>query len=994
MDERGQGRTRPALFTIPVHRAFADALVAGLTRRFGGDPLQLARGLVLLPNNRAKRAITDAFVRASAGGLLLPRLVAIGDPAFDEAAGAMLDPADDTDPTPPAIDPLHRRLILARLVSEERQRAGQEVDAAEAVRLAGDLARTFDQLMVEDIAPGRLATIELSENLSTHWLRSLELFNAVLDRWPVELARLGMVDASARRGMLLDRAVKRWRARPPGGFVCAAGITDAAPGVARLLRSVAELPQGMVVLAGLATDMDEPEWQALGRHAPDPVTGRRRRAIETHPQFHLKLLLERMGVNRGEFQLWREGGGHDATIARGRAIANAFAPAEFTGKWTRLDADQRRLSGISAAELATPAEEAQAIALALREALETEGRTAALVTPDRALARRVAAHCRRWGVEIDDSAGRPLSLLPSGTLLTALSEAAVQRFAPLALLTLLKHPLVRFGPDRLAWLDGVRLLDRALRGPRPAAGLAGIDAHLANPPERERALRGRAALWWQDVRALLAPIEVVFDRGAQDLSALVGALRETAQLLCGDSLWGGPAGRAAASLLSGLEENAPCGPAQVVPASIPGLLRTLMDEQAVRPPQGGHPRLAIYGLIEARLQTADLMILGGLNEGVWPGQAAPDPWLAPRIRSELGLPGLEHRVGIAAHDLASALGAPRALITRARRDATQPAIASRFWLRLQALAGERFERAAALEHWTRILDDPGAPQPASKPAPMPLAELRPKRIAVTDVDRLKADPYAFYARRILKLVPLDPVDADPSAAWRGTAVHTILEEWARADACAPEALRPGALAMLQDERTHPMMRALWQPRLIEAIDWIASRITEQAAEGRTVLAVECEGRIEIAGITLTGKFDRIDRLADGSLAIIDYKTGMPPSTAAVRAGFSLQLGLLGLIAERGGYEGIAGAARAFEYWSLGKRDDRFGYVTSPVDPAGKGGKDLPELFTARAAEHLVEAIGRWLTGSEPFTAKLHPEFAPYADYDQLMRRDEWYGREQ
>ena len=993
MDERDPGRSRPALYTIPVHRAFADALAAGLIKRFGSDPLGLARGLVLLPNNRAKRAVTDAFVRASGGGLLLPRLVAIGDPAFDEAVGAMLDPADDAEPVAPAIDPLRRRLILARLVSEERHRTGQPVDAAEAVRLAGELARTLDQLLVEDIRPSRLKAIELTEALSTHWERSLALFSAVLDRWPGELRKLEMIDAAERRGLLLDRAAKRWRVRSPAGFICAAGITDSAPAVARLMRCVSELPDGMVVLAGLATEMDEHEWRALGPHAPDPATGRRRPSIETHPQFHVKLLLDRMGVNRGEFQIWREGGGHDATIARGRAIANAFAPAEFTGKWTTLDADQRRLSGITAAELATPAEEAQAIALALREVLKDEGRTAALVTPDRALARRVAVHCARWGIEIDDSAGRPLSLLPSGTLLTALAEAATQRFAPLALLTLLKHPLVRFGSARLPWLDGVRALDRALRGPRPAAGLAGIDAFLANPPERERDIRGRALAWWGEARDLLAAIEAVFDAGDQGLAPLVAALRETAQALCGDALWGGPAGRAAATLLSGLEADAASGPATIDPASLSGLLRTLMDEQAVRPPQGGHPRLAIYGLIEARLQTADLMILGGLNEGVWPGQPAPDPWLAPRIRSELGLPGLDRRVGVSAHDLAGALGAPRALITRARRDATQPAIASRFWLRLQALAGERFERASTLEHWTRVLDDPGKPAPVERPAPLPPPELRPKRIAVTDVDRLKADPFAFYARRILKLMPLDPVDADPSAAWRGTAVHAILEEWARADKCAPEALRPRALAMLADERTHPMMRALWQPRLIEAIDWIATRITEQAALGRNVLAVERDGHIEIAGVRLTGKFDRIDRMPDGTLAVIDYKTGMPPSPAAVRAGFSLQLGLLGLIAERGGYDGIAGVARAFEYWSLGKRADSFGYITTPVDPTGKGGKDLPEDFTARAAAHLVNAIELWLTGEEPFTAKLHPDFAPYVEYDQLMRRDEWYGRE-
>ncbi|MGH6613285.1 double-strand break repair protein AddB [Sphingomonas sp.] len=986
----GEG-PKPTLYTIPAHRAFADALAAGLIRRFGGEAMGLARGLVLLPNNRAKRALTDAFVRASGGGLLLPRLVAIGDPSLDEAAGAAIDPADAPEPVPPAVAPLQRRMILARLVSEERARAGQPVDAAEAVRLAGELARTLDQLLVEEVDPRKLRELELTQELSDHWQKALSLFGTVLDRWPEELARLKRIDLADRRSRLLRQLADQWRHAPPAGFICAAGITDSAPAVAGLMRCVSESPQGMVVLADLALEMEEREWLALGPHDPDPVTGLRRRSIETHPQFHLKLMLERMSVNRAEFTLWREGGGHDATIARGRAIANALAPAEFTGKWTTLDADQRRLAGIVAAELATPAEEAQAIALALREVLETEGKTAALVTPDRALARRVAAHLARWGIEIDDTAGRPLSILPSGTLLTALAEAAVQRFAPLALLALLKHPLVRFGDARTAWLDGARSLDRVLRGPRPTAGLAGIDAHLADAPEREAKRRAEAAIWWPEARALLAPIEALFAGGAQPLPLMVAALRETAQALCGDALWSGPAGRAAAELFAELEAQAGSGPALVEPESLAPLLKTLMDEVAVRPPQGGHPRLAIYGLIEARLQTADLMILGGLNEGIWPGQPAPDPWLAPRIRSELGLPGLERRVGVSAHDLAGALGAPAALLTRARRDAKSPAIASRFWLRLQALAGERFDRAVTLEGWTRALDDPGEHRPETQPAPSPPAELRPRRIAVTDVDRLKADPYAFYAKRILRLMPLDPVDADPSAAWRGSAVHEVLEMWAREDQCDPAKLHARALTMLAD--AHPLMQALWQPRLMEAIDWIVEETARHVADGRTLVAVEQDGKCEIAGVELTGKFDRVDRLPGGGLAIIDYKTGKPPSPAAVMEGYSLQLGLLGLIAERGGFADAKGRADAFEYWSLSRKNGKFGYIESPVDPEGKRNRIVTADFTAVAARNFTEAVREWLTGDAPFTAKLHPEYAPYADYDQLMRRDEWYGRE-
>jgi ATP-dependent helicase/nuclease subunit B len=978
MAERGS----PTLHTIPAHRAFADTLVAGLIKQAGDDPLALARGLILLPNNRAIRAMTEAFVRASGDGLLLPRMVALGSPDLGEAIGAALDPVDLDDVPPPAVPPMQRRMILARLVAEERANAGLPIDAAEAVRLAGELCRTLDQLLVEEVDPARLRDLDLAPELTEHWARALSTFAVVLDRWPHELAALGRIDAATRRIMVLDRLVGRWRRAPSDGFVCAAGMTDSAPAVARLLRCVADMPRGMVVFAGLDLAMADEEWDALGPHVPDPATGFVRRSIETHPQFHLKLLLERMGVGRGEVRSWRGGSGPDGGAARGRAIANALAPAQFTGRWTMLKAEDRRLSGVEAAEFATPAEEAQGIALALRRALEEPGRTAALVTPDRALARRVAAHCLRWGIAIDDSAGRPLSILPPGTLLLALAEAASQRFAPLSLLALLKHPLVMSGDARLEWLDQVRALDLALRGPRPGPGLAGIAGHLDD---------AALADWWRGVGDMLGPIEAAFGREGTSLAQFVALLRETVIALCGDELWAGPAGRAAADFLADLEAEAAQGPERIAAANVAPLLQTLLAEIAVRPQQKGHPRLAIYGLIEARLQSADVMILGGLNEGVWPGRPAPDPWLAPRIRTELGLPGLERAIGVAAHDFGQALGAPEVLITRARRDASSPTLASRLWLRFQAMAGDRFERARDIEAWTHALDDPGEHRPEERPAPMPT--LRPTKISVTEIDRLNADPYAFYARRILRLMPLDPVDADPSAAWRGNQVHDILEHWWKEHRCAVDALRPMAIAMLDDEAMHPMLRALWRPRLMAAIDWIAAKVEEDAADGRAVLSAEGRGEVEVAGVTLSGRYDRIDRLPDGSIAVVDYKTGKPPSTKAVREGFSLQLGMLGWIAEQGGFVEAKGKAGAFEYWSLGRSKDGFGYVASPVEPDGKRDRIVTADFTGIARDRFVEAVDKWLTGTEPFTAKLVPEYAPYAEYDQLMRRDEWYGRD-
>jgi ATP-dependent helicase/nuclease subunit B len=977
---------RPSVYTIPPHRAFADALAAGLLARFGAEATGLADGIILVPNNRAARAITDAFVRRSGGGLLMPRLVPVGDPELDERIGGALEPIGGEEIIPPAIEPVKRLMLLARLVQQHG-----DVDAAEALRLARDLARTLDQLLIEEVEPGRLRDIAAGlPNLSLHWQKSLDRLTLILHEWPKLLKARGRIDLAERRNLLLAVLSRRWAERPPKGFVTAAGITTAAPAVAMLLRTVSRMPEGMVVFPALDLDIKAEEWDALGPHELDPATEFRRRALETHPQFHLKLLLDRMDVGRGEVQRWRWGGGRDAPAIRSRAIANAMAPASFTDKWQRLKPAERRLTGVKAMELADPAEEAQAIAVALREALEEPGRTAALVTPDRALAHRVSAHLKRWGIEADDSAGRPLTETAPGTLLLGLASAGAEQFAPVPLLALLKHPLVMSGDEaeRLGWLEGARKLDLALRGPRPPAGLEGVGSFLADQSGRDKRIRAEAAEWWATASPRLTMLAQAFD-GEGELEPVLAALRETASDLSSERVWAGTAGRQAAELFSALEDAAKEGPRRLQSAGLPALLEELMGAIAVRPPYGQHPRIFIWGLLEARLQHADLMILAGLNEGSWPALPTPDPWLAPRVRADLGLPGLERRIGLSAHDFATALGGRQVLVTRARRDARSPAVASRFWLRLEAMTGG-LTRSPQHKRWAQVIDRPADHRAAGQPQPAPPVEDRPKRIAVTDVDRLKADPFAFYAKKMLRFSALDQIDADPSAAWRGTAVHKVLEDWMREDDCDPAKLRRRAENLLNESSVHPLMRALWQPRLLEAIDWIAEKVAENRAEGRLPLTAETKGRVEIGGISLEGTADRIDRLGDGRLAIVDYKTGKAPSTKAVREGYAMQLGLLGLIAERGGFEDVDGIVACFEYWSLAKDRGKLGYVMSPV--GGRNGIG-PAEFTKLAEENFIAAARKWLTGEEPFTAKLHSEHAPYGDYDHLMRLDEWYGRE-
>ena len=950
---------RPAVFTIPSHRSFADALAAGLIAKFGKEPLGLAQGRILLPNNRAVRAVTEAFVRQSGSGLLLPRLIPVGDPELDERVGGALDAIGE--PLPPAVEPTERLLRLASIVGGE--------GAPEDLRMAADLARTLDALLVERIAPTRLreAVTETSD-LARHWEKSLAKLQLIYENWPQILAQQGAIDLAERRNRLLDGLAERWKGDPPAGFTVAAGITTAAPAIAALVARVARMPEGMVVLPGLwlGDVFPDEEWDALG---PDEDG----RGEATHPQFHLKQLLDRLGVAREEVRPWRRSGDFASSPARGRAVANAMAAADFSHKWETLKPAERRLGGIRLAELPDPAAEAQAIALALREALNTPAKTAALITPDRQLAMRVSALLARWGIEADDSAGKLLSTTPVGTLLLGIASAAAEELAPVSLLALLKHPLVGGeGDDRVKWLEAVRQLDLRLRGPRPAAGLVGLDETFGDRRE------------WQTVRRRIELLDRV-PRDPIPLTELARHLVDAAEVLSGDIAWRGPAGREAADVIAELETSPAAAELRVAIEDAVPLLRQLLDARSVRPPYGGHPRIFIWGLLEARLQRADLVVLAGLNEGVWPALPAPDPWLPPKVRATLGMPTLDTRIGLAAHDFASALGAPEVLVTRARRDSKSPTVASRFLLRLNAISGG-LPRDRALERLTAALDDAGPPHPVARPQPSPPAEQRPDRISVTAVDRLKADPFAFYAQAILRLRAIEPVDDEHTARWKGTAVHQVLQDWQQHDNCDPEKLRPRAERLLSDEAIHPMLRALWAPRLLEAIDWIAEMERANQAEGRLPIAAELKGETPLAGVIVEGRVDRIDRLADGTLAIIDYKTGQPPSQKSVAEGFSLQLGLLGLIGRAGGFEGVSGDPEAFEYWSLARYRGKFGRLMCPD-------KDMDEgEFLAHANRNFAEAARKWLTGNEPFTAKLNPAYAPYGDYDQLMRLEEWYGR--
>ncbi|EGD58683.1 helicase [Novosphingobium nitrogenifigens DSM 19370] len=993
-------RAGPQVYSIAAHRGFADALVAGLIPRYREDGFGLARLTLLLPSRRAVRAVTEAFVRASGGALMLPRMAVVGDLDLDETLGPLVDPLPDDagGDIPPAVDPTLRLLILADLLRIEVASETPDHVPGEAalLRLARGVAETIDRLLVEEVTPERLldpAVIGLVGDLAEHWKDSTRLFAKVLYRWRAELDERGACDAPERRNRLLRALARRWRETPPAHPVVAAGVTSAAPAVAHLLRCVADLPGGAIILPDLDLALDQEVWDALG-HAGAPaddgaVFGRG--DIVTHPQYHLKLLLNRMGIARDEVQAWHRAGPSAAPPARSRAISNLFLPPVASAIWARLPSEDRSLAGVRIMTSAHPGEESLAIAALVRRALEQPERRVALVTPDRGLAERVIGHLQRWNVGADDSAGRPLPQTAAGRLLLALAECWAERAAPVPLIALLGHPLVRAGEGRALWLDRVRRLDLALRGPRPGPGLDGVGEAL----QRARYLERDLIAWWESATALLAPL--LAHAEPLPLADALAHLVEAAERLCGEAIWAEADGRALAAFVedwSGAAGDARLAGVLVDPAELPALLRDAIDQVAVRPPYGGHSRLAIYGLLEARMNRADLVICAGLNEGTWPTAPSADPVLAPAVLRALGIPGPDFRIGLAAHDFAAALGSPEVVLSHALRDAAGPAVPSRFLLRIRAMLGQSIQTETAAIEWASALDQADPVPHSPRPRPMPSAEQRRVDIAATALDRLRGDPYQFYASAILRLSSLDPLDADPTPAWRGTAVHAILEAWHKAGA------PPGQLIVLAREAldamsAHPLMRALWTPRLIEALEWIEEEQARLAGEGRTVAAFEQWGDITVRGVKIKGRADRIDRLPDGTLAIVDYKTGSPPSPTMVAEGFALQLGLIGLIAERDGFANLHGKARRFEYWSLSRRRDGsgFGWCREPVhDGKGRSGV-LRDEFLPLTDDYLHDALDRWILGSEPFTARLNPNLPGYSDYDQLMRLDEWQGRE-
>jgi ATP-dependent helicase/nuclease subunit B len=640
---------------------------------------------------------------------------------------------------------------------------------------------------------------------------------------------------------------------------------------------------------------------------------------------------------------------------------------------------------------------------------------------------------QRFGIEADDSAGTPLSATPQAGLTQLALEAILRPGDPVPVISLLKHPLSRFGLSEEAFTKASKALELiALRGGRVETEIgnleAVLDAQLAvqrddrHPPAWRLALPEGSVDAAHDLARRIAvstdALGSAFirrDRSGRSftdklpLSDWAERTGRVIEAICADdnndlaALWSGEAGDKLSSLFGELMESG-----EILDADGPqwaDIFAALVTGESIKPKSMRHPRIFIFGALEARLQSVDTVVIGGLNEGLWPGQTANNPFLSRNMKTAIGLEPPERRIGQLAHDFEMANGTRQIFYTRALRQGSTPAVASRWLQRLLALGGEDFagqlkKRGETYRHWAALMDASIDQETAKRPAPKPPAELQPKSYSFSEVGRLRRDPYSIYARRILKLDPLHPFNRDPNAADRGTLYHAIIERYSR------EGHIPGTPASLEamqrildesfDAQDLPLhVDVIWRPRFEAVarafIDWEKERYPSIR---RSFFEARAGQEIPEAGVRLTGIADRIDIKTGGQADIIDYKTGLAPSVNQARALLDPQLALEAAALMRGAFREAGSHTPENLIYVRLRPGERFFADQVNNEHSNRGGKKAPKSAIELATEsidQLAKFVRSLRDGENGFASRLVPEEQQSygGEYDHLARVSEW-----
>ncbi|WP_422048498.1 double-strand break repair protein AddB [Shimia sp.] len=959
----------PRVFALAPGVDFPKAFVKGLRARFDGKPPQdIARAQVIVNTARMARRIQTLFDNGPA--TLLPRIQLLGDFANTESADL-----------PKASSPIRQRFELIQLVTRLLEQQPDLAARASVYDLADSLASLFDEMAGEGVAVDTIETLDVADQ-SGHWARAQSFF-AIARHFLEDLESAPGAEARQRRA--IEAIIARWETAPPTHPIILAGSTGSRGTMQLLMRAVARLPQGAIVLPGFDFDMPAATWGHLSTALES----------EDHPQFRYHALLASLDLPIKAVQTWDPCPA--PSPARNRLVSLALRPAPVTDQWLsegpKLGDLLPATKDVTLVEATTQREEALTIAARMRKAAE-DGQTCALITPDRMLTRQVTAALDRWGIVPDDSAGQPLQLSPPGRFLRHVVVLFHQKLTSEMLLTLLKHPLTHSGAERGKHLRYTRELELWLR----RKGVTYPDAET---------LSAWAQAQKDDMSEWIAWLTGCFCdqlRGASDMASLLEAHLLLSEKIAhgpqGDgetgsgALWQEAAGRAAVRVLADIKDHAPVV-GEILSTDYADLIGALLSRGEVRDRDAGHPHILIWGTLEARVQGADLVILGGLNEGSWPEAPSPDPWLNRKMRHDAGLLLPERRIGLAAHDFQQAVGAPEVWLTRAIRSDEAETVPSRWVNRLINLLGglpqqngpealaEMRGRAQVWLDRVRALETVPLVPAAKRPSPTPPAAARPRKLSVTEIKRLIRDPYAIYAKHVLRLRPLDPLMRTPDALLRGIVVHEVLETLIKESRDQDIPVTRARIleiseTVLAQNVPWATARALWLARLARVSDHIVHG--EERRRKRAIpLAFEAEtrARIEDLDFTLTAKADRIDRTEKGDLILYDYKTGAPPSKDE-QTYFDKQLLLEAVMAEQNGFKDIDPAQVADAIY--------IGLGTTPKDQPAP----LSETPTEKVWEEFSTLIGHYLEDGKGFTSRRAMQSErDECLYDQLARFGEW-----
>lgn len=978
------------IFYIPAGMAFSHSLADQILKEASQAPETLPRTLIFMPTRRACRILQESFTELSKDKpILLPRIQPIGDLDEEDLSFTLTHNFRYADSLPAAMPGLQRQMILAHILQAKDPLSSPE----QSLSLAQALGRLMDQIYTENLSLKNIEKL-VPSIFAEHWQITIDFLKILSEHWPKILKEKNQIDESDHRNLSILTLAQAWEKNPPDFPVIAAGSTGSIPATAILLSVIANLPKGKVVLPGFDPDLDEKSWNTLD---------------ETHPQYGFKLLLKRIECERTDIKPWPNTALSTKLLARQTLIREVMRPSATSDLWTKIKSNQEKYTAIKSAfedlsliNCKNENEEASCVSVIIREALEKPDQKICVITPDRNLAARIQSACKRWDLDIDDSAGKSLERTSLGQFLILVYNVFESDFSPLNLLALLKHKYCYLGLNTHEKSQAIEALDLSLRGLKPAKGLNAIAHRINHTADISEQSKTKALELINLVSNAFRPL---IDFKATSFDAYIRAHLETSEYCAvnnnennKNTLWQTPEGKTAAEFFTGLFKLNDLNMLDHLNLKdhYKSLFLYLIKNISVRPAFGTHPRVQILGQMEARLIDADLVVLCGLNEGIWPPDSDADPWMSRPMRKAFGLPSLERKIGLAAHDFVQAFCAPKVIITRSEKSRGTLTVPARWLQRLSAvlqaceLPKDLLLSDMPLLDWAHALDYQSPSPRATRPMPCPPLDKRPQRLSVTRIEKWMKDPYTIYAQSILKLEKLRPLEQNIDAALYGDILHDILEKFSTSyPATLPDNVQKELIIIAQTTinslECDEEIWQFWWPKFLKIINWLEHH-EQQWRQTTKLLATEAYGTMNIdssgQSFELYGYADRIDVNDHGGAIIIDYKSAGTFSPNSVYSAHSPQLPLEALILKAGGFKNLSALKPvSLQYWVL--------------NGSGEGAKlievheDL-ETLLEETYNGLLELIKHYQNPLTPYICLPRSDTAPrFNDYEHLARIQEW-----